>query len=377
MEFRKFPHSGEKISVLGMGCMRLPVLNSDNSTINEAATEEMIDIAIKSGVNYFDTAYAYHGGNSETVLGKILKKYDRNSIYIADKMPLWYVKKQEDVERIFNEQLERLQTDYFDFYLLHGFRSSLIELVDNFKIYDFIKEKQKEGKVKYIGFSFHDTPEALEKIINKYDFQFAQIQYNYFDHYLQKAKEQYDILTKAKIPVVIMEPVRGGFLASANQITSERMKQAHEGWSVASWAMRYAIAPDNVLCVLSGMSSKEQLIDNINTASDGYDLTEDDYKIIHEAYENIIKYDIVPCTQCRYCMDCPAGVEIPEVLKLHNAYIMSSNALEYRNAYKGLTNEKNASACIGCTACEELCPQKIEISKQMERIKEFWGNRNV
>ncbi len=378
MKYRNFSDKNVKISLLGMGCMRLPVTCAeDKNCIDLEKTAQMIDFAIKNGVNYFDTGYGYHGGNSEKALGEILKAYPRDSYYIADKFPVWAAQTQEDVERIFNTQLERLQTDRIDFYLLHGIRESMIEKIDRLHIYDFIKEKQAQGKISYIGFSFHDSPEALRKIVNKYEFQFGQIQYNYFDFYVQKAKEQFEILEEANLPAIIMEPVRGGFLATAGEQTEKCMKAAHKDWSVASWAMRYASEPENVLCVLSGMSDMEQLKDNINTVCDDYTLTCTDFDVYRTAYENILKLDIVPCTQCRYCMDCPAGVEIPTILHLHNDYIMSGNMLTYRNGYTELKESERAFACVGCKACEELCPQKIEISGQMERINKFWQGRSL
>jgi len=377
MIYRNFCVGNEKISLLGMGCMRLPGGSPENrDLIDMTETAKMIDYAYKHGVNYFDTAYAYHGGNSEKALGEILKKYPRESFYIADKFPVWHAEKKEDVEKIFNTQLERLQVDYIDFYLMHGIRASMMDKVKELELYDFMKRKQAEGKIKYIGFSFHDTPEALQDIINTYEFQFAQIQYNYFDYYLQRSKEQYEILEKAGLPTIIMEPVRGGFLASVNENTKAFMENEHPDWSVASWAIRYAAAPKNILCVLSGMTTMEQLKDNISVFKKEIELTEKDYEVYRLAYENILKLDIVPCTQCRYCMDCPAGVDIPTVLHLHNDYIMANSMVPYRNAYRALEEEKRASSCVGCKACEELCPQKINISEQMERINTFWKGRS-
>lgn len=377
MKYRKFTVGNEEISLLGMGCMRLPGGSPENRDLIDAKeTEKMIDYAYKNGVNYFDTAYAYHGGNSEKVLGEILKKYPRESFYIADKFPVWKAEKKEDVEEIFNTQLKRLQTDYIDFYLMHGIRASMMDKVKELDLYNFMKRKQSEGKIKYIGFSFHDTPEALTEIVNTYEFQFAQIQYNYFDYYLQKSKEQYEILEKAGIPTIIMEPVRGGFLASVNENTEKLMKKAHPDWSVASWAVRYAAYPENVLCVLSGMTAMEQLKDNVSIFKEDLEIGEKEAEIYKIAYENILKIDIVPCTQCRYCMDCPAGVDIPTVLNLHNGYIMANSMVPYLKAYSELKEEKRASACVGCKACEELCPQKINISEQMDKIKTFWKGRS-
>ncbi len=377
MIYRNFSIGNEKISILGMGCMRFPGGSPENrDLINIDETAKMIDYAFCHGINYFDTGYGYHGGNSEKALGEILKRYPRDSFYIADKFPVWLANEEADIEKIFNTQLERLQTDYIDFYLLHGIRASWMDKIEKLHIYDFIKKKQTEGKVKYIGFSFHDTPEALQDIIDTYEFQFAQIQYNYFDYYLQKAKEQYEILEKAGIPTIIMEPVRGGFLATVNEQTESAMKALHPDWSAASWAMRYAAQPENVLCVLSGMTAMEQLQDNVSTFESEYKLTEKEYGVYKEAYENILKLDIVPCTQCRYCMDCPAGVDIPTVLHLHNDYIMGNSMVPYRNAYSALKEEQRASSCIDCKACEELCPQKIKISEQMERINTFWKGRS-
>jgi aryl-alcohol dehydrogenase-like predicted oxidoreductase len=267
--------------------MRLP---QKDGKIDYPAAEAMVDLAMKSGCNYFDTAYIYHGGESEKFAGDILSRYPRESFYLASKMTVWIADSPSDIERIFQEQLERCHTDYFDYYLLHSVNESVWQKSLDFKVLDFLKQKKAEGRIRKLGFSFHDTPEFLRKVVAAYPWDFAQIQLNYLDWDLSRAGEQYEILTQAGVPVIIMEPVRGGALASLCPEANALLKGAAPDLGIASWALRYAASLPNVLCVLSGMSDKTQLLDNIGTFSPLNCLTESEQNILSQAIEVHKKY---------------------------------------------------------------------------------------
>ena len=316
MEMRQYRDTGVEVSLLGMGCMRLPKLDPEKPDIDYVKAQEIIDYAYSHGVNYFDTAYVYHGGQSESFIGQALKKYPRESYFLATKMPIWCVKKQEDVERIFNEQLQKCQVDYFDFYLFHAQDAGNFKKCQEFGVYEFLSRMKAEGKIRRLGFSFHDTPEVLRHICDTYDWDFAQIQLNYLDWEMQDARTQYQILADRGIPVVVMEPVRGGALASPCDAANILFREERPDKSVASWAIRFVASLPGVLTVLSGMSDMEQVRDNVDTMTNFEPLTERDREIIDAALEAYRKKDTVPCTGCRYCMDCPFGVDIPKMFAL-------------------------------------------------------------
>jgi predicted aldo/keto reductase-like oxidoreductase len=263
MEKRQYRDTKEYVSLLGFGAMRLP--HKADGSLDYDLSQVMVDYAISHGVNYFDTAYVYMGGNSERFLGNSLKKYPRESYNIATKMPIHIVKKRENIKEIFETSLSRLKTDYIDYYLLHAVKSSNWNHAVTMGIYDVLKEYQKQGRIRYIGFSFHDTPALLSEIVNTYDWDFAQIQLNYMDWTLQNAQEQYRILKEKSLPIMVMEPVRGGALAVLCDEAVAILKGANPGASTASWAIRYVASFPEVICVLSGMSNMEQVIDNVNT----------------------------------------------------------------------------------------------------------------
>ena len=356
------------VSLLGMGCMRLPMVENTEE-IDYAKTEEMIDLAYKSGINYFDTAYPYHNGKSETVIGSILKKYPRDSFYLADKMPIWNCKSLEDVKRIFNEQLEKCQVEYFDFYLCHAMNFERIQEYKNYGAFDFLIQMKEEGKIKNLGFSYHDAAQNILPLIEVTNWDFAQIQFNYLDYDMQDAKKQYELLTENNISVVVMEPVRGGMLAKVCDEAENLFKETRPNMSVASWALRYCASFPNIKVILSGMSNMEQLQDNINTFTNYEELTEQDKEVIQKAKKAILGNNFVPCTGCKYCMPCPMGINIPRTFAIYNVYGINKDIDRFRKALSN--NPVELDVCVKCGACVEQCPQRIDIPTRLEEINKI------
>lgn len=364
---RKFRNT--EVSLLGLGAMRLPcktpVKREANPLIDYKKGQELVDAAYNNGVNYFDTAYMYHAGKSEKFIGTALKKYPRDSYFLADKLPIWMCPKKTDMEKVFRKQLERTGHDYFDFYLLHSLNKENYEKCEKFGAYDFVLEKQREGKIKNIGFSFHGTIDDLKKIVSEHKWDFAQIQMNYLDWKNQNAEEQYKILTDAGIPVIVMEPVRGGKLAEVSSDIEEMFRKAKPQSSVASWAISFAASHPNVMTILSGMNSLEQLNDNIDTLTDFVPMTDTELNICQNAAAMINKSDIIPCTGCDYCADCPENIKISTIFSVYNKlktgeYTKDRAEAEYRQI------DAAADACIGCGKCASHCPQSIKIPEIMK-----------
>ena len=371
MEKRTHPATGLAISLLGMGMMRLPKVCPEKEDIDEAAAMEMVDYAIAHGINYFDTAYMYHNGASEGFAGKALKRHDRSSFYLATKMPVWFAENAAGVERIFHEQLTRLQTDYLDFYLVHSLNEGHYQQMKECGAYEYLKKQKEAGRIRHLGFSFHDKPELLETICSEYDWDFAQIQLNYLDWEMQDAKRQYEILEARGIPCIVMEPVRGGTLASPCERSNEIFRAAAPDKSVASWAVRYAASLPNVMTVLSGMSSMEQLKDNIATMSPFQPLSDADRQVIDQAVAAYREFYTIPCTGCRYCMDCPAGVDIPKMFALYNQYAARHDVEGYKAAYMAVPESGRADRCVACGKCAKHCPQLIDIPERMRYIADY------
>lgn len=361
----------EEISLLGLGCMRFPTIKEGSEEIDEEKALEIVDYAYQHGVNYFDTAHGYHGGLSEPFMGKALKRYPRESFYLATKMPPWNLKTPQDVQNIFESQLRRCQVDYFDFYLFHAQNKEMFKRCVDLDVYGYLQKMREEGKIRFLGFSFHDTPEVLEQILDTYPWDFVQIQLNYLDWELQDARGQYELLTQRGIPTIIMEPVRGGALADLGEQANDVLKQAAPGRSVASWAIRYAAQLSNVMTVLSGMSNLEQLSDNINTLSPLSPLTGTEQKALETALDLYRKKDMVPCTGCRYCMDCSFGVDIPKLFQIYNRYVFSKNADQFKEELKGCMETELPQSCQKCGACMEHCPQHIDIPGTLQKMREM------
>lgn len=357
---------GLELPMLGFGCMRFP---TKDDKIDYEASKEMIHHAMANGLNYFDTAYPYHGGESESFLGKVLPEFPRESYFLTSKLPIWKVENEGDAERFFNEQLEKCSTEYFDFYLLHAMDSKKVEIMEKFNLYDFIAKKKKEGKIKHIGFSFHDKNEVLEKLSSAHEWDFAQLQINYWDFSVNDAKESYDILEKYGIPCFVMEPVRGGFLSTFAPHVEKLMKEYAPDKSISSWAIRWVASLPNVAIVLSGMSNMDQLKDNMSTISDFTPISNEELKVIDSVVEELKKIKPIPCTGCRYCMDCSFGVDIPGVFEIYNEYKKTENKLlTFNNYYKYMDEDKRANNCEKCGACMTKCPQHINIPEELEKI---------
>jgi len=367
---RGYRGTDAKPSLLGFGCMRLPLLQAGKPDIDYPLAQKLIDYAYAHGVNYFDTAYVYHEGLSEQFIGQALRKYPRDSYFLADKMPMWKVTNESQVDEIFQDQLKRCGVDYFDFYLCHSMESRNLEKFKKFHVIEYLNQKKAEGKIRRLGFSFHDTPAVLRTILPLYHWDFAQIQLNYVDWKTQDAKGQYELLQKNGIPVVVMEPVRGGALATLCPQSAEILKKAEPQASLASWAVRFAASQPGVMTVLSGMSSAEQVIDNVHTFSNFTPLSGQELKTLRQAAELYKSYLTIPCTGCRYCMECPSGVDIPAVFKLYNEYSVTHRSQEFIEGYRALGKEKQAASCAACGKCAAHCPQHIEIPDRMKEIRE-------
>lgn len=363
MEYRNF--KGKKVSLLGYGCMRFPVKDGH---IDEIRAAELLRTAYNGGVNYFDTAYPYHEGTSERFVGKILSEFDRKTFYLADKMPFWNVSSVADMERIFFEQLEKCRVEYFDFYLCHAMNEEHFEKLIRIDGLDFLLRMKSEGKIKNLGFSFHDAVSVLERYVGICDWDFAQIQYNYLDCDMQRANLQYEILKKRGIPVIVMEPVRGGMLAKLSDDAERILRQEQPDCSIASWAIRFAATPEGVLTVLSGMTDMNQLTDNLKTFDEFKPIEGRAAEVLSRALEDFRTNVVIPCTGCRYCMDCPRGVDIPKIFAMYNKYMLSKDNVNYRLAYRSLDNRVKAAHCVSCGKCRPHCPQGIDIPARLAEI---------
>lgn len=373
MEKRKLEKLGIETSLLGFGCMRFPV--TAEGKIDEPLAEKMLDKAIAEGVNYIDTAYPYHGGESETFVGKVLKKYDRGSFYLATKLPCWKIEKPEDVDTIFNEQLQKLQTDYIDFYLVHAMDKERFEHMVKLGYVKRLEELKAEGRIRYLGFSFHDSYDVFEKILNYRDWDFCQIQLNYMDanekeEFQQAGMKGYRLTEEKGVPLIIMEPVKGGSLAAFPEDITALYKKLDADASVASFALRWVGSLPNVKVILSGMSTMEQVEDNLKTFRAFRPLSAQEQEVIEQVVQIINSRVQNGCTGCRYCMPCPAGVDIPRNFRIWNIYHMYRNYNVVKNNWeKGLPDENKAKNCIKCGKCEKACPQKLSIRSDLERVQ--------
>ena len=370
---RRYKDTNLTVPLLGFGCMRLPTIPGKEPEIDYATARKMFAAAMKAGCNYFDTAYMYHGGRSEKCLGELLQEYPRDSYYLTDKMPLWSLKSRKDLETIFQEQLKRCRTTYFDFYMLHAVGQGNWSRAEKLKAYDYLLGKKKEGKIGKLGFSFHDTPELLKEIVKTHEWDFVQLQINYLDWELYRSREQYEIAAKAGIPVIVMEPLRGGALAELSPDAAAILRQAEPKLSTASWAFRYLAGLPNVLCILSGMTRPEHVEDNLRTFSPVRPLSTSEEEVLAKALTVYRKQLAVPCTACKYCMPCPAGVEIPTIFGLYNQYKVSGNRWQFGNGYRSIPEGSRADSCIECGECMKHCPQHLKIPELLKKIASETG----
>ncbi len=370
MIYRKFKDLD--ISMLGFGLMRLPV--KEDGRIDEELTAEMVDYAMKHGVNYYDTAWPYHSGTSENVIGRILKNYPRDSFYLADKFPGHAVSEKYDPADTFEKQLKKCQVDYFDFYLLHNVYENSLKTYEDprWGIFDYFIEQKKQGRIKHLGFSSHADLPTLKAILDKYaaDMEFCQLQINYLDWTVEKAKEKYELVSEYGLPIIIMEPVRGGKLA---KLPEDLAAELGGDKSAASYALRWTQKLDKVFTVLSGMTAMEHVVDNVAAFEKEAPLTDEEEKVIMKAADRM-KNDI-PCTACRYCTEsCPMELDIPDLLFKYNQ-VRAGGGFTVGMQLDSYPEDKRPSACIGCGACMEMCPQKIAIPDELAAFAEFMAGQ--
>lgn len=374
MEKRKMEKAGIENSLLGFGCMRFPV--TAEGKINEPEAEKMLDKAYAEGVTYYDTAYGYHDGESESFVGKVMKKYDRSTFCFATKMPPWAIESLEDAKKVFATQLERLQTEYVDFYLLHAMNKANWQKLLDLGVVEYCEELKTQGKIRNFGFSFHDDYETFEKIITYRDWDFCQIQLNYMDMDEQAGKKGYDLAERLGIPLVIMEPVRGGSLAKFSDDISAKFATMNPNASIASFALRFVASMPNVKVVLSGMTTMEQVEDNLATFSNFKSLSEAECAGIEDIVKTLKSRVKSPCTGCRYCMPCPAGVDIPGNFNVWNNYYMYQRYEVVSWKWEAEIGEKaQAKNCIQCGKCEKVCPQKISIREDLKKVQADMDSR--
>ena len=359
-----------RLSSLGFGMMRLPG-GCDNPQIDEAQTAEMIDYAIRNGVNYFDTAWGYHQGNSERVAGKLLSQYPRESYCLASKFPGYDVSNFGHVEEIFEEQLKKCRTEYFDFYLLHNIYEKNIDAYLDDATYhtvSYLLEQKAKGRIRHLGFSAHGEYEVMERFLAAYGdkMEFCQIQLNYLDWHFQKADKKVELLNRHNIPIWVMEPLRGGRLASLPEDAASKLKALRPEETVPGWAFRFLQSIPGVTMVLSGMSDLPQMKENIATFSEDKPLSNEELDALVGIADDMVQGGILPCTACRYCTSyCPQGLDIPRLLALYNEHTFSGGGFLAPMAVEALPEDKRPSACVACRSCEAVCPQQIKISEAM------------
>lgn len=365
MIYTRLPKLDVEVSRLGFGCMRFPTLETGG--IDRKAALAMIDLAYQAGVNYFDTAYGYHDGESEDLVREALARYPRESYYLADKLPLWLLNNEQDVERLLNEQLEKCGVEYFDFYLLHAADRDRWATIRKTRTYEQLLQKKREGVIRALGFSYHGDFDTFCDMVDSCEWDFVQIQINYVDYHAIDAKAYHDKLTEKGIPCVVMEPVRGGFLAAPPEQAVQELAEVNAD-SPARWALRWCLDMHNMPVILSGMSTPEQVQENLATFAKEAPFSDLERAAIERAREKILSVKTIPCTTCGYCMDCSFGVDIPGVFNLYNQFRLFQNAFRTKANYEALTSEHDATACTQCGACVPMCPQGIDIPARLAEV---------
>ena len=370
MIYRDF--QGMKLSNLGFGAMRLPVIGGDDGLIDEAAALRMVDTAMKNGINYYDTAWGYHDEHSELVMGRALARYPRDSFFVATKFPGYDAANWGKVEEIFERQLEKLGVDYFDFYLFHNVCEMNIDAyLDDAKygIYSYLTEQKRRGRIRHLGFSCHGDLPVLQRFLDAYgkDMEFCQLQLNWLDWDFQDAKAKVALLKEWNIPVWVMEPLRGGKLAKLPEEDTAKLRALRPEESVPAWSFRFLQSIPEVKVILSGMSDEQQMADNLHTFETDRPLNKDEMEVLLSLAADMTRRTALPCTACRYCTThCPKGLNIPWLLELYNEHIFTGGGFIAPMALMSLPEDKKPSACIGCRSCEKVCPQQIRISEAMK-----------
>ena len=360
-----------KLSALGMGAMRLPVIDGKEDQIDEAAAGRIIDEAFAGGVNYYDTAWGYHGGQSELVMGRLLKKYPREQFYLATKFPGYDLANMPKVKEIFEKQLEKCQVEYFDFYLFHNLCEMNVDAYlddEKYGIYTYLMEQKKNGRIRHLGFSAHGSYDVMKRFLDAYgrDMEFCQIQLNWIDYDFQDAKGKIDLLNEYQIPIWVMEPLRGGKLAALGEKYEKQLKELRPQETIPAWSFRFLQTIPHVTMILSGMSSEEQLKANLETFRTEEPLNDAEWKTLLSMAEDMTKNNTVPCTACHYCTShCPQELDIPTLLNLYNEHAFTGGGFIAPMALSAIPQDKQPTACIGCRSCEAVCPQQIYISEVM------------
>lgn len=364
-------------SKLGFGLMRLP--KDKQSQIKLDEVQRMVDSYMERGFNYFDTAYVYEG-SEEAIRQTLVEKYPRDVYTLADKLPAWKLTCQEDVERIFQESLNRTGVDYFDFYLLHSVEKSHYPTYEKYQCFDFIQEMKKQGKIKYMGFSFHDDADFLDKVLTEHpEIDFVQLQLNYLDweNGVIQSRRNYEVARKHHKPIIVMEPIKGGTLASFSDDIERIYKDYAPQKSIASWAMRYVASLDGVMTILSGMSNAQQMNDNLDTMTHFEKINNEEAKLIKQVTDQVLSYPTIPCTKCRYCTPvCPMHIQIPDLFTAYNSAKMYGENRRYQTYYKDHStgDYQPAKACIACGQCESVCPQHLEIISLLKEVSEVFDS---
>lgn len=367
-----------KLSALGMGAMRLPVIDGDDTRVDQELVNKMVACAMEGGVNYYDTAWGYHGGQSELAMGRALAAYPRESFYLADKFPGYDLSNMDKVEEIFEKQLEKCGVEYFDFYLVHNVCELNIEEYLNpaHRIYDYLTAQKKNGRIRHLGFSAHGSRAVIERFLSVYGdaMEFCQLQINYLDWNFQDAKGKVALLRERGLPVWVMEPVRGGSLASLKPEYEERLRALRPDETIPAWAFRFLQSIPEVTVTLSGMSNLEQMQQNIATFGEEKPLSVQEMDALLGIADEMVKKIALPCTACRYCTThCPQGLDIPHLLALYNEHAYSNGGFIAPMAVSAIEEDKRPNACIGCRSCEAVCPQQIKISEAMADFSRMLG----
>ncbi|MCR5262021.1 MAG: aldo/keto reductase [Candidatus Gastranaerophilales bacterium] len=358
-----------EIPLLGFGCMRLPM--TKNNEIDMLELDKMVDYSMEHGANYFDTAYMYVNGQSENAMGKTLNRYKREDFILADKSPIYKMRSQEDVRATFEEQCKKCGVEYFDFYMCHNINVNTVDIYKKVKMYDEIMKLKQEGRIKYVGFSFHGTPEILRDVVQEHKWDFCQLQINYLDWDVVKAHEQYEIVQEKKIPVIVMEPLRGGGLVNLSDRAMNKLKEAYPDTTPAEFGLRWAASRQNVITVLSGMSNLQQVKENVQTFMNYKDMDENEEKTADEIAKILQSQGEINCTACKYCMEvCPKNINIPAAFALYNQYKVTNNKMMFTIYYDTLAEAEKPEQCIKCGLCSKNCPQNLKIPELLTEISE-------